>query len=248
MPCDPNTLLESAKCFACLTEEQRALITLYLLCQLADEEVVDPNVLFIERFEANPGYDLTGWTESGSDLDPNYTGVVLQGLQSFRVTNPTLAQPYILRTLAPIANPFFYFQFELLAIATPQFTAFLFLTSAADGFLGVFGIDTTAMQFWVQVGAGFAQTVGTFALGVKYHVWIEYNKNNGVNRLGSIAFSTDGIRPVAGNNYAEALAAVHADDVGMLRFGITPGSDLTDVDDHVLDYLIASSAQIGDNP
>jgi hypothetical protein len=32
--CDPNTLLDEAKCFACLTEEQRAMINISLLCQI----------------------------------------------------------------------------------------------------------------------------------------------------------------------------------------------------------------------
>jgi hypothetical protein len=35
MACDPNTLLNDARCFTCLTEEQRAIINLYLLCQIS---------------------------------------------------------------------------------------------------------------------------------------------------------------------------------------------------------------------
>lgn len=34
MACDPNALLEEAKCFACLTEEQRAVIILFLWCRI----------------------------------------------------------------------------------------------------------------------------------------------------------------------------------------------------------------------
>lgn len=36
MPCDPNTLLHDARCFDCLTEDQRAIINLSLLCQIAN--------------------------------------------------------------------------------------------------------------------------------------------------------------------------------------------------------------------
>lgn len=34
MACDPNTLLNDARCFLCLTEEQRAMINVWLLCQI----------------------------------------------------------------------------------------------------------------------------------------------------------------------------------------------------------------------
>jgi hypothetical protein len=34
MPLDPNTLLDQAKCFECWTEEQRAVASLFLLCQI----------------------------------------------------------------------------------------------------------------------------------------------------------------------------------------------------------------------
>ena len=35
MACDPQTLLNAARCYLCLTEEQRALINLMLLCRIA---------------------------------------------------------------------------------------------------------------------------------------------------------------------------------------------------------------------
>jgi hypothetical protein len=34
MACDPATLVDDAKCFECWTEEQRAIASLYLLCQI----------------------------------------------------------------------------------------------------------------------------------------------------------------------------------------------------------------------
>lgn len=55
MPCDPNTLLNDARCFTCLTEDQRAIINLSLLCQIAaggPPTPVGPNAWFdIESLE-----------------------------------------------------------------------------------------------------------------------------------------------------------------------------------------------------
>lgn len=35
MACEPNTLLNSAKCFQCLSEQQLQMVITYLLCQIS---------------------------------------------------------------------------------------------------------------------------------------------------------------------------------------------------------------------
>lgn len=56
MPCDPNTLLNDARCFACLTEDQRAIIILHLLCQIAAGTTPPPPVFSPADIEG-----LTAW-------------------------------------------------------------------------------------------------------------------------------------------------------------------------------------------
>jgi hypothetical protein len=42
--CDPNTLLNDARCYDCLTEEQRAVINISLWCQILAAGTLTPVV------------------------------------------------------------------------------------------------------------------------------------------------------------------------------------------------------------
>lgn len=44
MSCDPNTLLNDARCYDCLTEDQRASINTFLWCQILATGALNPVV------------------------------------------------------------------------------------------------------------------------------------------------------------------------------------------------------------
>lgn len=63
--CDPNDLAEAARCFECLTEQQRSAIQTFLLAVIAGGSV-DPNVLGVEAAA------FTGLTEQQRQAIDNF--------------------------------------------------------------------------------------------------------------------------------------------------------------------------------
>lgn len=208
--------------------------------------------LFVETFEISPGYDLTGWTEVDSGganniIDPDYTGVVLDGLQSLRISDGDLSLTYIQRSLDPIGHFFVFFELEIISIAVPEvFSIFAAILSSTFPGLTV-SVDANTMQFIVDITGASVTVTEPISVGVKYNCWIEYNKNNGANRFASFAFSTGTTRPTSGNNYADISGAISALDVVSLKLGLSE-AEFLGVKDYVMDYVIASATQIGDNP
>ena len=254
MSCDPNTLLNDARCYACLTEEQRAIIILSLWCQIQSAGTTPPSggQLFIETFDANPGYDLTGWiVETGGNpnntIDPDYVGEILEGTQSLRVANLDIVPHYIHRAITPVSEIFVFFKFMVRSVFTPQSTDFFAPRSALNVQLAGCGLDSSAMNFYLHVmGAGVISPTPV-VIGQVYNCWLRYNKNNGANRIATFAFSTGTTRPTSGPNFIQATGLVSATDVGDLAIGV-PYSDFADAEDFVFDRVIASTIQIGDNP
>lgn len=257
MACDPNTLLNEARCYSCLTEDQRAAIITSLLCQLASGGGTPPappsTQLFIETFDTHPGFDLTGWTlalgggGTNNVIDPDYVAQVLEGTESLRTTNLDISNHFIHRNVTPVSKIEVFFKLQVLTLVVPEPTEFVHARGADLAVRAGAGMDTSTMQFFVHVLGAGVNTAAAFALNTTYNCWFSYQKNNGANRIATFAFSAGTTRPTSGANFAQAIGAIAADDIANVAVGIV-GSDFLDTEDIVMDRTIADSNHIGDNP
>ena len=60
MACDPNTLLNDARCFQCLSKKELEMVKAYLMCQISSAPAVIPPVLSFS-------FPFLNWTFSGTD-------------------------------------------------------------------------------------------------------------------------------------------------------------------------------------
>lgn len=201
--------------------------------------------LILETFEG-AGYVNTGWTETlnGGTIDEDYTGVVLDGAQSLRIVTGNGTSTYIDRTVTAAGQLWFFFQFRPVTLSGTKS-----IIDIADNAATTLGKVTLSAAGVVTVfsGATSVSTVNTMGAGGQYNVWVEYNKNNGANRICNVGFSTSTTRPTSGNGYAQAsttTSAVNIGDVFLGNFGTDFGSPV----EYLYDYFIIDDAQIGDNP
>lgn len=203
--------------------------------------------LINQNFEGT-GYDNSEtWTESGTGtLDEDYTGVVLQGSQSFRY-NPT-AQ--IGRTISPTfaaqTDVWYYFMVQFVSLPTSGAQE-LFRIQAGSTSVARATISSAGAVNIRSGSSGGTSTVSTMAAGTTYHVWIHYTAGAGANSVGTLGFSTTGTKPTSGNNFATQTngnATSSADNV--LVGGPSGGSSATM--DMVVDKVRVSASTIGDNP
>lgn len=204
-----------------------------------------PTYLINQNFEG-AGYDNgETWTESGAGTrDEDYTGVVLSGSQSFRMVtsganlstytsfsaNSTVYGYFLFR---PVSNTGAYRLCSIRDNAGGSGNAVCYIIVNADGTVGV------------RAGsAGTVNTVGTVSNGTTYHVWLTYTKGTGANGFGSVAFSTDGIKPTSGNNYAEHTNGNATADGEKIMIG----TDTAHTFEAVVDRVLVDDEPIGDNP
>lgn len=201
--------------------------------------------LLLETFEGT-GYSNTGWTETlnGGTIDEDYTGVVLDGAQSLQIVTAGFASTYVTRTITAAGNRWFFFQFRAGVLnGTQSIFDMADNVSAVQGHIEVSSGGTVT----AFAGAVSASCVATMSLNTKYNIWVEYNKNNGANRICNVAFSTSTTRPTSGNNYAQASTTTSATDISELYLGNFT-TDFSDTRTYILDYFMVDDAQIGDNP
>lgn len=204
------------------------------------------NYVFLrETFDA-VGFDNTGWTKGGvsGTADEDYTGVVLDGTQSLRIVTAGGGRD-IRRSIPPIGNIFVFFKLRVVTPGTALKTLLQLDGSAAAQALLEYNGGTGVLR--VSCGAANATTVGTLTVGTTYNVWFEYNKNNGTNRICNVGFSTGGVRPVSGNNFAQASTTSVATNVDTFYAGCVGGTFGGDVE-FLFDYLLIDHNQIPDNP
>jgi hypothetical protein len=198
----------------------------------------------IETFEG-AGYSTAGWSEvpSGGTVDEDYTGVVLDGSQSLRIVTAG-SITYASRNLTAIGHLWVYVQFRAVTITTGE-KSVLEVQDVGSTMLGKVTLSTGG--FKVYSGSSPITLLGSVSAGTKYGLWFEYNKNDGMNRVANLGFSTDGTRPTSGNNYGQATGPTSAVDTQILAIGVA-GSDFGADAEFIYDYIVADDAQIGDNP
>lgn len=203
--------------------------------------------IIMQNFEGT-GYDhcetWTSYTGTGL-IDPDYTGVVLEGSQSCLLAQTNNWMSVYPSVFTVIDEVWSYF---LLRPLTNDTSAVRVIASFGPSDLPTASIQTTTTShFRVAVKGGTSvDTVATFSTGTTYHIWLHYKRGTGASDdEADIGFSTDGTRPTTGNNYAttgngNSDAQVQEFNIGRFNTAAT----LT----MVFDKVRVKSSQIGDNP
>jgi hypothetical protein len=207
------------------------------------KQIISAGIVYLlsENFEGT-GYENVGWTETGTP-DEDYTATVLEGSQSlFLDASGSANQHANSPTVADQTEIWVYFLFRP-------------VTFVSAGNANVIEIrNNTTTLFTMQVSstgtlrlAGSVNslpTVGTMSVGTTYHVWLRYVVGTGANAIYSGGFSTDGIRPISGNNFTQATTGTETNTANNVRL-LATGSNLTQ---WIFDKIRISATIIGDNP
>lgn len=97
------------------------------------------------------------------------------------------------------------------------------------------------------VGGSNVDTVGTLTTGTLYHIWARYSAGSGSDGIISVAFSTDGIRPTSGNNFAEINTGANTGTVDRIYLYGDYVSDTASYD-LIIDRFLTLFSPIGNNP
>lgn len=195
------------------------------------------------------GYDNgQTWTESGSGvLDEDYTSTVLVGSQSLNIDltsniGAAYGPPHTL-----VESPtIHYAYFQLRVISFPSAAHRIFSISNV---LDVSINATSNLTVRPAVGIAVA-TVGKLEAGVTYHVWTS-GSGQGIETTSQgtarVSFSTDGVRPTSGDNYAidsdpATGPGTNPSQVVIGTLGIGANYNI------ILDRMRVNDVLIGDNP
>lgn len=188
------------------------------------------------------GYDNgETWTEAGAGtIDEDYTGTVLDGTQSLQLAG-TSAAANTSSTFGNQSEVWMYALFRLVNLpGSTENIINLRTTGGADCYIA--RINTSG-QLTVANGPT-ATCVTTVSTGTTYHIWCYYKTGTGANAILNVAFSTTGIRPTSGNNFAQVTTGTAATDPDRIRIG-TASSITHSV---IFDKIRVDNVQIGDNP
>lgn len=202
--------------------------------------------LIAEAFEAT-GYDNSGWTAQDDAgvavIDPDYTATVLHGTQSLRIKTSVAGNGRVFKDFTAGNERWAYFLFRPVSV-TDAWKIFSFWNSGSEEICNIYLLSTNVLR--VTHGTITADTVGTMSDGTTYHVWVHYNNSGDISDVG---FSTDGIRPTSGNNFAQVTtgdAITNATTVvlggGASNFSEEGLFDRLFVDDVQIDDMIAGVA------
>lgn len=199
--------------------------------------------LFEENFEGT-GYENT-WTEAGTgtiDEDYSTSGLGLEGSQCFRLAASAQTPRSTSENWTAQADMWFYMMFR--PVSLPSATMLLLTIQATTTECLRIRLDP-AGTLKVRAGGGTENTTfGAMSAGTTYHIWCRYTKGSGSNAFGSVAFSTDGVRPTSGNQYRETTNGTATSDANNVRFGVTSSGTF----DLIYDKVRVSDSTIGDNP
>jgi hypothetical protein len=199
--------------------------------------------LVLQNFETpTTGYDhCETWTETGSNVNQTYTGVVLEGTQSCLITQTASAERTS-TTFTANDEVWAYCLFRPVTIDTGS-ARDIFAIRNGDTFLATVRAGGAGSQLQIVSGST-ATTVATIATGTTYHLWLHYLKGTGANSVCDVAFSTTGIRPTSGNNFAQITDGSGTSQGDTIQLG--RNSLVTQT--YIFDKVRVDNAQIGDNP
>ena len=200
-----------------------------------------PSYLFEENFEGT-GYENT-WTESGTGTkDEDYATGPLEGSQSLRLVFAS-HNGLTYATLPSSEGTLEWYFMVNFATLPASGKVFARLRDASSNSLLRLEVSTGNI-LRIRHGTGTVATVDTITTGTTYHIWLRYVKGTGSNGQGSVAFSTDGVRPTSGNSYAALTNGSLTADANQVLFG----TENTSAWEGLFDRVIADTGTIGDNP
>lgn len=181
-----------------------------------------------------------------STNDPDYTGVILAGAESYRsyTTNDKLA--YIKFDFAASQDEVYtYFLFRSPGVVISG-TALVSLRADGGGYVLDLVPNTDRTLSANNYSDAALTSVGTITSNTTYHVWTHYKKGTGADSVMSFGFSTDGIKPGAGDNYAAMSSGT--DTRTTFRINLSEAGGGNRNHDFVWDRVRVSTTVIGDNP
>jgi hypothetical protein len=203
-----------------------------------------PNLYLVQENFENVGYELN-WNQQGNaNFNPDYTTTVLNGNESLNI-NANSQFGRIVHIMSQSQDEvYFYCLFRMNNTLQPRWIA-----NFTDGSANLCQLRILATgRLFVRAGSsGGVSTLGTISPNETYHIWGHYIKGNGSDAFGSIAFSTDGIKPNTGQNYSEHINGDSIVNVSELVLGDAIGVGNGDFD-FIWDKVIVSNTPIGDSP
>ena len=209
-----------------------------------------PSYLINQNFEGT-GYDNSEtWTEAGSgtiDEDYSSSGLGMQGSQCLRLA---LTAQTGRATSPSFTGQTDVWAYALLRIVSLPSSGTINLLTLYNGTtsLGRITIASTG-ALAIRNGSTGGTTFGTNpSTGTTYHVWLRYTAGSGANGYSLGAYSTDGTRPTSGGTFAEHTngnATLAATDINV--GSIKSGAGNTTVE-FIVDRVLVSTSEIGDNP
>lgn len=197
---------------------------------------------FQETFDDATDYDNAGWTTGGGTaVDPNYTGVVLEGSESLRA-NVSSSDAYAITPPWTDADTK-YGYFRTQGVTVQAFNR-IFAEVRLDTSKVMEIRRNSAGTVRITHGATSASTVATMSQGTTYHCWWRYTKGTGSDGVAEFAFSTDGVKPTSGDNYVTITTGTATTQCDRLYIGaLTTGSTT----DRVFDLVEYDANPIGDD-
>lgn len=207
-----------------------------------------PTYLASESFDP-AGYDLS-WTETGTpDEDYTTSPAPLEGTQSIYLPGCSAAtdqKAYVAFTVTAGQPQEFYWLINFTALdMTSQKT--LAVASTTGNARATINISSTGQLCATAFGGTTVCTVTTMAEATTYHVWGRYLPGTGADAFASTAFSTDGVRPTSGNNYAESTNGTVTVNTNRLELWGDYGTG-TNCISAIFDKVRVDDATITDNP
>lgn len=187
------------------------------------------------------GYDNgETWTTNGSGaitLNPDNGTNVIEGLQSLAIENSPSEQ---INSAFPAAYDEVWY-YCMVKIADVGHSPVFIADKQAFTIEARFNAGAPR-QFELITPDGTARPVTQYAANTVYHVWLHYRKGTGANSFASLGFSTTGIEPTSGNQYVEIINGTSTSTLSGVMLTCNSAVLL------IIDKVIASTNQIGDNP
>jgi hypothetical protein len=207
-----------------------------------------PTYLVKQDYEGT-GYDNSEtWTEAGTgtkDEDYATSPAPLVGSQSLRLalSSQNGTTQCNLSTSAGTCDAYFVVHF----VSLPANGKIWFRLRNSSNTMICYVMMNTSNRITVGSGTGTAITTNSISAGTTYHFWVSYSKDadgGSASGTASVAFSTDGVRPLSGNAYAATAVGSQTTDVHHVIIGPENNSTW----EGIFDRVRVDDATIGDNP
>jgi hypothetical protein len=181
-----------------------------------------------------------GWTDANGTPNWDYTAAPLLGSQSLYLSLAAAAHRSRI-DFTDQTEIWTYFRFRVTngTVSGGNITVAAY---AANGGAQANTLNLNAsMRFIFDAGPSPTATV---SVDTTYHVWFHYQQGTGNNAVIDVGFSTDGIRPTSGANFAQRTDGSRTNLAGRLFLGTTSTNFGLDA---IYDKIRVAATQIGNN-